>query len=307
MTSSGFTPENEEKIDRFLRSGAARGALSTLDMDGTCLANDLGEALLYHMARSSAFDADTLCQSEGVWEPLQRTPALAATLGELQRSLAPRPGPAADQRFLIQAYWEIARRIDKGTAEWWAALLLAGRTEEEVRDLARATLDEELKRDLGAEPALPGRPDSVQIATGIRPYEPMAKLIQRLTDQGMECWLVSASPRWAVEVFAARFLDLPPTRIVAAAPAVEDGRIQARPEPGWPFPYGPGKVEAIQARIGRAPALAAGNSMSDWDMLQLSTGLGLAIDADEALSRRVLEASRVEPQRWILQPRFSLS
>ena len=306
MTSSGFTPENEEKIDRFLRSGAARGALSTLDMDGTCLANDLGEALLYHMARSSAFDAATLGQSESLWEPLRRTPALAPTLGELERSLAPRPGPPADQRFVIQAYWEIARRIDKRTAEWWAALLLAGRTEEEVRDLARATLDEELERELGAEPALPGRADSVQIATGLRPYRPMAELIQRLSDQGMECWLVSASPRWAVEVFAARFLDLPATRIVAASPAVEDGRIQARPDPGRPFPYGPGKVEAIQALIGRAPALAAGNSMSDWDMLRLATGLSLAIDADEALARRVQEASRVEPERWILQPRFSL-
>jgi phosphoserine phosphatase len=87
-------------------------------------------------------------------------------------------------------------------------------------------------------------------------------------DAGLEVYLVSASPRAIVEAAAAR-LDIGADHVLAATPDVEGEVVKARPV--RPIPYGPGKVHALQAKLGgRVLAAAFGDNAFDVPMLAAS-------------------------------------
>ncbi|MBN2495978.1 MAG: haloacid dehalogenase-like hydrolase [Deltaproteobacteria bacterium] len=259
----GFSPANQRRLDALVE-GLAAGSPACFDLDGTCLKHDAGEAVFFSMALEGYLETDL-------------------------------DGPA-----LIRSYFDKQGQEGKSNAELWLALLLAGRSPDEVRAYSRAVIERELARPLGRERVSPG----VEIATGLRPYRAMGELMQRLERAGLRCWIVSASNRWTVEAWAERFLPVPAERIIAAQPAVEGGRIQPRLAAGLPMTYGPGKVEAIDACIGRRPALAAGNSINDWQMLCAASHCRLAIAPGAALRARIDALPAGEAPSWIVQPDF---
>jgi phosphatidylglycerophosphatase C len=84
-------------------------------------------------------------------------------------------------------------------------------------------------------------------------------LLARLDD----VWIVSASPRWAVEA-GARALGVGVDRVIAVTCPVRAGRLELPVE--RPIPCGPGKVAQLQKR-GIRPALAFGDGALDEPML----------------------------------------
>ena len=102
------------------------------------------------------------------------------------------------------------------------------------------------------------------IEPGIFPE--MRALVARLHERGCAVWAVSSSNQWIIRVAMLRF-DIPPERILAAEVAVENGIITGRL---IRIPSGPGKADAICAKIGPAVDAAFGNTRWDAEMLQLA-------------------------------------
>jgi phosphoserine phosphatase len=95
--------------------------------------------------------------------------------------------------------------------------------------------------------------------------------------------------------FAAR-AGIPAEKVHGVRAAARGGRLTTKlTQKTW----GQGKADVILRRAGRAPRLAAGDSNSDTQMLELSQGESLVVDrGTEPLG------SKARGRGWILQPRF---
>jgi HAD superfamily phosphoserine phosphatase-like hydrolase len=99
-----------------------------------------------------------------------------------------------------------------------------------------------------------------------RIFPEMRELTRRLAQAGCELWAVSSTNQWVIEAGAARF-GIPAERVLAAAAAIEDGRVTGRL---LRVPTGEGKVRVIRQHI-RGPVDASfGNSIHDAAMLSLA-------------------------------------
>jgi phosphoserine phosphatase len=97
-------------------------------------------------------------------------------------------------------------------------------------------------------------------------FPEMQELIARLQKQGCDVWAVSSTNEWVIRV-AMRHFGIHEDRVIAAAVEIENGIITDRL---IQVPSGPGKPQAIQNVIKRAPDAAFGNSIWDADMLRLA-------------------------------------
>ncbi len=303
MKPADFLPEVAGRLDEFLRGLPDGRKVAAFDLDGTCVHHDTGEAVFYAMARRGLFDARSLLDAAEVWEPFIRSGA-ASPRPALER-FAAHPDRLPEMAFhMIRAYQELLSHAGRETAYFWAAQVLCGLTPERVREISRETLQEELARPVGAE-RLSWEGASLEIASGLRPYPAVARLLARLREAGVETWIVSASNRWTVEVFAAEQLGIGPERVLGIAPRVAGGRITASRDPDVPVTGGAGKVEAIDRHIGLRPLFSAGDSMGDFEMLCAATSLCLIIDrGNRELRKNVTRLREAGDGRWVVQPRF---
>ena len=125
---------------------------------------------------------------------------------------------------------------------------------------------------------------------------PMASIVRALIAAEVDVWVVSASNRWIIEAAVAE-LGVPAQRVIAVDLEREGGSLSNRVVE--PMPNGEGKVGAIDARIGRRPTIAFGNSVHDVPMLKSAT-LGVCVLATGPLEPQLkpeLESIRAE-QRW---------
>src|SRR5690606_38961314 len=89
-------------------------------------------------------------------------------------------------------------------------------------------------------------------------HDPVVELAQWIQAQGRRACVVSASPLWVVEE-AVRALGIPPEEVAAGVPSTEErgGVRTIRPGMAAPLPYGPEKVRAGRALLGKSRWLAA--------------------------------------------------
>ncbi len=111
--------------------------------------------------------------------------------------------------------------------------------------------------------------------------------IARLQSAGVKCWAVSGTNQWCVTAGAA-MTGIPKERVLAVANVVRRGVLTGELE--RPIPYGPGKAEAIRARLPSPPEMCFGNSGQDIPMLRLATRLAVAVEPDAALREAAQEA-----------------
>lgn len=129
-------------------------------------------------------------------------------------------------------------------------------------------------------------------------FPAMLDLVRRLNARGHEAVIVSASPRWLIEA-AARRLGLDPTKTIAQAVYVEDGVLTGRDVP--PTIFRGGKVEAIRQRFGRMPALSAGNSWSDVDMLEAASTIQLMINPTRLNTQEKDLPTYAREKGWLIE------
>jgi len=97
-------------------------------------------------------------------------------------------------------------------------------------------------------------------------FPEMKDLVFRLQDIGSEIWAVSSTSEWVIQAGMKHF-GIPANRILAAAVAVEDGKVTDKV---IRVPSGIGKPQAIRDVIARTPDAVFGNSIWDVDMLEIA-------------------------------------
>jgi phosphoserine phosphatase len=97
-------------------------------------------------------------------------------------------------------------------------------------------------------------------------FSEIQDLVLRLHDTGCEVWAVSSTSEWVIQA-GMRHFGIPDSRILAAAVAVEEGRVTDKV---IRVPSGKGKPQAIREVIARTPDTVFGNSVWDADMLEIA-------------------------------------
>jgi HAD superfamily phosphoserine phosphatase-like hydrolase len=105
------------------------------------------------------------------------------------------------------------------------------------------------------------------------------ELISRLQEAGVDVWIVSASNRWIVEG-ASPHMGVPQDHVVGIQTEVKNGVLTDRIIP--PVTYRQGKVDAIREYIGEKVDFAAGNSMTDFEMLGFAKDTSLVINPKDS-------------------------
>lgn len=128
-------------------------------------------------------------------------------------------------------------------------------------------------------------------------FPAMRCLVRDLSAAGWDVRIVTAASRWLVQAGCHHF-GLEPASVIGVDLELEDGVLTR--ELAYEFPYGPGKVKAIQRFLGRRPHLAVGDSAADRFMLETATDLALVIAYDGYASQQpLLDAARANG--WLVQ------
>jgi phosphoserine phosphatase len=171
----------------------------------------------------------------------------------------------------------------------WVTYLLAGYTLDDVRALAKASIESALAEPI-AEMTWQGPqgftsqtgPMAFSFRSALRVQPEMQHLMASLGSAGIGVYIVSASLKPVVEAFAGpgQFgYNVPADHVIAMETAVENGLLQPRYKPDWVPTFGPGKVTAIRKVLGHLgdPVLGAGDSDGDYEMLTGFAGMKLAL------------------------------
>ena len=123
----------------------------------------------------------------------------------------------------------------------------------------------------------------------------MRALMEAGRASGWQVWVVTASVTPLVQAFAGLY-GLPSDRVLGMNLLLEGGVYQRGLH--GPATYRKGKVEAIRAVVGEMPTLAAGDTLTDLEML-LSSKYGLVIGPRHPELQR-----HADQQGWLCQPIF---
>lgn len=178
-----------------------------------------------------------------------------------------------------QVYEHLAAEAGRPAAYQWAAEVVAGLYELEVRELTLEVVESYLNQG------------------GLRFRPEMRDLMFALQRWGWEVWVVSASAEVVVQTIA-QFYGVPADRVIGVKLTVApDGLLL--PHTAGPLTYRTGKVAAIDRFIGRRPTFAAGDTDTDIEMLQASRHV-LLMDRgnDEALTAAREGGWWVQPSGW---------
>lgn len=167
-----------------------------------------------------------------------------------------------------------------GEAYLWLAQVLSGQMLEQARAWA----------------------DDAVIANHPTPIFPEQKrLIEFLLSKGVHVMIVTASVKWAVEP-GARLLGLTNENVIGIETFVENGRLTDKLK--GTITHRQGKADAIlKFTGGKRPFLAAGNTMSDFELIESATDIHIAVSAasrDDRLFKTEDELQKIaRAKNWI--------
>lgn len=268
--------------------------MAVFDLDNTLIWGDISFAFLEYQVRSGRYGFDP-ARANDLLSPEAREAfgRIAAARDEASREAARR-----DAVFhVLRGYeelWSSGREVE---ACAYLARLLRGLEPEQARQLGRDALADALARPRCLRRHVPSQGDRAPIVeeTGIRLRRDMLQMVRRLQNAGWEVWVVSASPGPVVEAVAERH-GISRDRVLAVTLDVVGGVLADRVLS--PVTWGPGKVQAIEQRIGRVPVLAFGDARTDLEMLT-GAEMGVLVDRGD----RDL-ADRMKARGGLLQPLF---
>ncbi|MBI2069729.1 MAG: haloacid dehalogenase-like hydrolase [Elusimicrobia bacterium] len=304
LARGAWTADNYHALAAFLhRSENIYGPkVAVFDFDNTCILNDIGDAVFYYMTDEALFDFETILADPSLWAYFakgEENPVLQAieAFVKEKKSFYPRY-----RKTLYKAYDDLCDMAGNETCYGWVVRLQAGKTPYEMRQIAARALKRELKKPVGRDMVLAGEDDRLPLAfnTGIRPYQEISNLMRVLKGAGFDIWIVSASGQYIVEAASRKLFGVPAQRVIGVRSRLQGGRLSADIEL---MTYRAGKVRAIDQVIGFRPLFAAGDSDTDWEMLDYAQDLRLVIDRGKAVSRHAVE-EKATGKAWLIQPKF---
>ncbi len=136
-------------------------------------------------------------------------------------------------------------------------------------------------------------------------FSDQKKLISLLKSYDFDIYIVTASITWAVEPGAIA-LGLSPSQVIGVETLVQNSIVTDQPQ--YPITYRQGKVEALLAKTQQQyPILSSGNTMGDFELLQCSSHLKLAVSAasrDDKLFKTEFELQEQAKKNNWLHHRF---
>ncbi|MFH2201894.1 MAG: hypothetical protein ABIJ96_02160 [Elusimicrobiota bacterium] len=274
--------------------------VALFDWDDVSITHHVGDALFYHLVTEAAFKfSDEFWDRVPVHFGRLRIRAGYNEFHELPPSVWPQNSYYRIYRKeFFRCYQAVCREYGRSRCALWRTKLLAGFSEDELRDYLGTVLDKELKRPVGVEKigTTIEDPDPVTVRVGLRWIPEMRDLYAKLREQGFDIWVVSSANQWAVEEMAQAY-GVYPSRVAGIRLKNVDGVMTD--ENLLPVPVGGGQREAIVMFIGRSPRLIIGGEDGD-AMLGYGRGARIRIvDSAEALPGFARLRGRSD------QPRFS--
>jgi phosphoserine phosphatase len=250
-----------------------------------------------------------------------RGPGATATLDELRRT--PQFQDFVSKMLALYDGYTDTEAIGPTYSYVWMLYFLAGYTPDEVRAMARAAIRSELGDGLRrvtwkgpAGFASKVGPIDVTFRGGLRVHPEMQNLMASLRSAGIDVYVVTASLKQVVEVFAGPEgfgYNVPADHVLGMElEANADGKLLPAYKAGWVPTYRAGKVEAIRRKLGGRgdPVFAAGDSDGDVEMLSEFRGTKLALILNRVkggriggLCRQAVRQKDEPAPRYLLQGR----
>ncbi len=312
----------------------AQKPVATFDWDNTVIKNDIGAATLYWMIQH-----EKVQQPPGAdWHVIPYlTDEAVETMSSVCGAVTPpgSPLPTAtnhacanelvslnDNKTLTNGQAAFTgynyRTYDPGCA--MQSYILAGYTPDEVRAIAGQVIEANLGASIGSTQ----RVGDMEEEGYIRIYPQILDLIGTLHANGFDVWIVSASPQYIVESFAAR-VGIPADHVIGVRSMLDErGRLTYNLEGCGPvsdkenslFTYITGKrcwinkviyndtsANAINIRTsGDRPVFAAGDSNTDVAFMQDATALRLVINRNSP--ELMCNAYASKNTDWLINPMF---
>ncbi len=279
-----WSERNHRELKQLL-AGVRPGEVAVFDWDNTCAFNDVGEALLRRLAFGLEFRMD-----RAAWEA--SLPDRIGCTGAVLLNGRPKPLPRVKGEIL--SAWERLRqrqgRLDNDYRTFtsgllalnraleqtpgigcdfaypWVNFLLQGFSPAELDAFSRQVVDREARAPLRRRAVLdPGRRWRYDWLDGVRLFAEMRDLAACWRERGGRVVVSSASNRRLVQAAAER-LGFPCQEIIGMDLEVRGGRFAAELKQGLLPNLGAGKTANLR-RLGIEPALVAGDSGNDFEML----------------------------------------
>jgi len=245
--------------------------MAVFDCDGTIIRGDIGESMFFRQIEQFQFRVSPA----EVWADHPRSRELHG-LYTLLSSIPP-AHRASHEEFVLFAdmltAWYYDQLAEEKTAKACSDIvrLLAGYEEDEVRDMARLTFDEEITAV-----ATEWKIGSHSYSKGIRFIRETVDLIHALQERGFDLWVISGSNRWSVEAVVQQ-VGIPRSRVIGIELENVRNTLTSRAMP--PVPVKEDKVRALKARDKRIPVLVASDSPMDLPLLRYSSGVRLFVNS----------------------------
>ena len=248
--------ENARTTSRGHPDGSPGGApgprpVVVFDFDNTMIKGDIAYGVLLYQAIHGRFGFD----------PARSPEIMSPVVAKLFEASGDAPAGEAGERLrrqrqyaLFARYRELTAEKGKTAALLYLVHLLSGLTVEEVHELTRVSFAwfqtvPTCERSFEPE-GLPGK--AVTKAYGVRLREPIRAMLKTLRDADFELWVVSASPKWVVDVGAGAY-GVPPDHVLGTRTRLDaEGRVTSEVDP--PVTYRQGKVDAMASRMLRTTA-----------------------------------------------------
>ena len=307
--------------------------VALFDWDNTILKNDIGDAVTFHLVSH-----DLVLQPPNQdWKLTSgfMTDAAAAALTAACGTTVPAGKPLPTSTNLACADEILSMYIDNLTTGGqvafaghdyrrmeptyaWTAQLLAGRTHDEVEELALEAAEPMLDAKIGTTQVVGTR----TVNGWLRLYGQVTELIKAARSRGYEVWIITASPNDVVRAVAP-LAGVDPERVVGIRSMTDDaGKLTYAFEGCGPVPdrqqsmisyiegkrcwvnkvvFGDDTVAAIERRNDPRQVFAAGDSDTDIDFLRDST-YKLVINRNKP--EIMCYAYRNDDKRWLVNPMF---
>jgi phosphoserine phosphatase len=272
------------------------------ELDDVLVNGHLGQAIFYRLVRRAEFKFN-----DAFWEKIPEQYGRARIqAGWRGFRGAPRDSWPLDPYYrmyrkgMVRAYRQICESVSRRACNSWAASLLAGFGERELRNYSRATLIEELDKPLGFASVgdSPEDPKPERERQGMRFIPETIDLTEQLIRRGIDVWVISDTNDWAATLLAGVY-GIHPSRVVGirlkAAEQVIGG------EPLTPIPHGMGSAEAVTMFINRVPVLSVASEPNE-PLLEWGHGARIVVTRGP-LDRRT--EARWRNRGWLIQPAFS--
>lgn len=266
-----------EQLERALQE-SNRGRGIALDFDNTCIVGDTGELLHLHLSENLAWDlhsfAAQIAPEDGQATLLRLIEAYEAG-DDVHDELTEE---------LILAFPRRLRRTGAPATYAWATGLHAGTDVFDLRHRALLMLTHEAEQERTRQEIAPGKPEALSIWRGLRSRPALESLVRAAEIQGLSPWIISATNEWTVAMAASDF-GIPPERVIGNRSLVRDDIILA--ERDSPVTWRHGKVQAYERYVSSTerPALAVGDSWTDFELLEFADDAILIDRGDERLQQ----------------------